>query len=141
MILSFSYCAKNKNKRSYEVTKSNHWFRINLTLSNCLVCSASHRFILLINSLINFKTWVDFEVSLRLGLRFYRSNSLMLFCSPYHFSTIKHFLFALVFSSNWQNSRQFKVESVRTLNRSLQCFYLINIFYFWWMRFERKKIS
>ena len=51
----------------------------------------------------------------------------------------KHFMLALVFSSNWQNSRQFKVESVRTLNRSLQCFYLINIFYFWWMRSERKK--
>ena len=48
-----------------------------------------HRFSLLINSLINFLDRVDIEVSLRLGLKFYRSNSIILFCSPLHvhFST------------------------------------------------------
>ena len=53
---------------------------------------------LLINSLINFWDRVDFEVSLRLGLRFYRFNSLILFfCTLHiHFSTIKHSL-AFVF--------------------------------------------
>ena len=56
------------------------------------------RFSLLINSLINLDR-VDFEVSQRRGLRFYRFNALMLFCSPLqvHFSTLKHLLLALVF--------------------------------------------
>ena len=41
---------------------------------------------------------VNFEVSQRLGLWFYRSNSLILFCSPFHvqFSNVKHSLLALV---------------------------------------------
>ena len=43
-----------------------------------------HKFSLLINSLINILVRVDFEVSLRLGLRFYRSNSIILFCSLLH---------------------------------------------------------
>ena len=62
------------------------------------ICWA-HRFSLLINSIVNFYNRVDFEVSQRLGLRFYRSNSQMLFCSPLHvhFSPIKHLLLALVF--------------------------------------------
>ena len=42
----------------------------------------THRFSLLLNSLINFKDMVDFEVLLRLGLRFYRYKSLILLCSP-----------------------------------------------------------
>ena len=59
----------------------------------------SHRFSLLINSLINFLDRTDFEVSQRPKLRFYRSNSLMLFCSPLHvhFSTVKHLLLDVVF--------------------------------------------
>ena len=59
----------------------------------------AHRFSLLVNSLINLLDRVDFEVSLRLGLRFYHSNSTILFCSPLqvHFSIIKHLLLAFVF--------------------------------------------
>ena len=59
----------------------------------------SQRFSLLINCLINF----DLEVSQRLGLRFYRSNSLMLCWSPLHahFSTIKHLLLALLFKKKY----------------------------------------
>ena len=58
--------------------------------------TGSHRFSLLINSLINFLDRVDFEGSLCLGLRFYRSNSIIL--SLYlHFSTVKHLLLAFDF--------------------------------------------
>ena len=55
--------------------------------------SSAHRFTLLRNNLI------DFEVSQRLGLRFYRFNSIMLFWSPLHvhFSAVKHLLLGLVF--------------------------------------------
>ena len=52
------------------------------------VIKETHRFSLLINSLINCSDRVDFEVSQRLGLRFYRSNTLMLFCSPLHVYSI-----------------------------------------------------
>ena len=51
-----------------------------------------HRFNLLINSLINFFLQ-------RLGLTFYRTNSIILFCSPLHvhFKTIKHLCLGWVF--------------------------------------------
>ena len=39
-----------------------------------------------------------------------------------HFSTVKYLLLTLVFRSNWQNSQQFKLESVRPLNRILVSF-------------------
>ena len=59
----------------------------------------SLRFSLLIKSLINYYERVDFKVSLRLGLLFYRSHSLMLFCSPLHvhFSATKQLLLAFDF--------------------------------------------
>ena len=65
------------------------WLRLHL----------SHRFSLPIKSLINFKDMVDFEVSQRLGLWFYRSISLTLFCSPLHvnFRLIEHMILALIF--------------------------------------------
>ena len=64
---------------------------------------------------------VDSKVSQRLGLRFYRSNSLILFCSPLqvHFSTIKHLLLTFLYN-NWQNFCRFLLESVRPLNHSGQ---------------------
>ena len=76
----------------------------------------SHRFSLLINSLINFQDRANFEVSQRPKLRFYRSNSLMLFSCTFHvhFSVVKLWFFR----SNWQNSQFFLLESVRPLNRS-----------------------
>ena len=76
----------------------------------------SHRFSLLINSLINLKDRVYFEVSQRRKLRFYRSNSLMLFSCTFHvhFSVVKLWFFR----SNWQNYQHFKLESLRPLNRS-----------------------
>ena len=59
----------------------------------------SLRFSLLIKSLINFYERVDFKASLCLGFLFYRSHSLMLFCSPLHvhFSATKQLLLALDF--------------------------------------------
>ena len=63
----------------------------------------AHTFSLLINSLVDFQHRVDFKVSQRLGLKFYRSYSPMLFCNPLHvhFSTIKHLLLALVFNKRF----------------------------------------
>ena len=71
-----------------------------------------------INSLINFQDRTDFKVLLRLGLRFYRSNSLILFCSPLHVHlTLQSTCCYLWFlRSNWQDSHQFLLESVRPLN-------------------------
>ena len=58
----------------------------------------TYRFSMFVKSLINFHDRVDFKVTQRLGLWFYHSKSLMLFCSPLHahFNTIKHLLLALV---------------------------------------------
>ena len=60
--------------------------------------------------LLNLLNIVDFEVSQRLGHRFYRSNSLMLFCSPLHlhFSTCCWLWFL---RSNLQNSHLFLIGS------------------------------
>ena len=59
-------------------------------------------------------------MSLRLGLRFYRSNSNILFCSllHVHFSTIKHLLLSSVLRSNWKNYHRFLLETFRPLNHS-----------------------
>ena len=49
---------------------------------------------------------VDFEVSQRLGLRFYRSNSLVLFCSHLHVQFSTKVLVVWFLQSNWQNSHR-----------------------------------
>ena len=55
------------------------------------------RFMLLIKSIVYFQDRLHIKVSQSLRLRFYRSNSLMLFCSPLHvhLSSVKHLLLPL----------------------------------------------
>ena len=61
-------------------------------------------------------------MSLRLWLRFYRSNSLILFCSLLHVHLTLWSTCCLLWflESNWQNSHKFLLESVRPLNHSVQ---------------------
>ena len=70
---------------------------------------------------------MDFEVSQRIGLWFYCSNSLMLFCSPFHihFNTIKHLFLALVFNKYLQIFHRFLLETLRPLNHSGKSFTVI----------------
>ena len=61
---------------------------------------------------INFKDSVDFEVSQHLGLWFFRSNSLILFC---RILAQKALLVSFIFfRSNWQNSYRFLLESFKS---------------------------
>ena len=94
------YCTANwrwtNNRRCFQSEPGSHkvifiytFFTDNILARKCLSLRkfaalvrlgqpTAHRFSLLINSLINFLDRVDFEVSLRLGLRFYRSKHLLL---------------------------------------------------------------
>ena len=113
ILLSEDFTWRNEIRFLKESSSNQTTMNASSKIGNILV--QSHRCSLLTNSLINFKDNFDFEVSLRLELRFYRSNSLILFCSPLHvhfilWSTCCYLLFL---RSNWKNSQQILFEGLQ----------------------------